>query len=268
MAEKLPAIHLYPGDWLRDGISGCSLAAQGLWLRMMFVAHDAPKYGHIFATDLLEAKASIARRCGATVTEFESLFSELLAAGVPGIEDGFVVSRRMVRDAKLREIRAKAGRKGGKQTAKQSSSKRPSKRQANTQQNTEVEDEVETDIEDESKSGKGQKIDAVVSHYQSYHPRAKAGRQERAKISARIGEGFSVDDLKLAIDGCHVSKFHGGDNDRGAKYQTLELIVRDSSKVTQFIELAGNEGGPQLSERSRRSIAAIRQFTGDTNGIS
>ena len=38
---KLPYIQLYPGDWLRDSVAGCSLAAQGLWLRMMFVMHDS-----------------------------------------------------------------------------------------------------------------------------------------------------------------------------------------------------------------------------------
>lgn len=139
--EKLPAIHLYPGDWLRDSISGCSLAAQGLWLRMMFVAHDAANYGEMFAADLLEAKASIARRCGCNLDEFNALFDELKTARVPEIIDGFVCSRRMVRDAKLRATRAKVGRKGGKQTAKQNRSKIAANDPAKSQQNTEIENE-------------------------------------------------------------------------------------------------------------------------------
>lgn len=145
--EKLPAIHLYPGDWLRDNISGCSLAAQGLWLRMMFVAHDAPNYGEIFACDLLGAKSAIARRCGCSVEEFDALFAELLEANIPSIENGMVVSRRMVRDGKLRAARAKAGRKGGKQTGKQNSSKTQAKGQAKPKQNTEVENENDNDNE-------------------------------------------------------------------------------------------------------------------------
>jgi hypothetical protein len=186
MAEKLPAIHLYPGDWLRDGISGCSLAAQGLWLRMMFVAHDAPKYGHIFANDLLDAKAAIARRCGANVTEFESLFAELLAAGVPGLEDGFVVSRRMVRDAKLREVRAKAGRKGGKQKAKQTSSKRPSKSQANTYQNTEDENEIEDDIETVIEKKEADDFESFWKAFPSGRKKSKAkARTAFTKASAK-----------------------------------------------------------------------------------
>jgi hypothetical protein len=145
--EKLPAIHLYPGDWLRDDISGCSLAAQGLWLRMMFVAHDAPKYGEMFACDLLPSKVAIARRCGCSVDEFDALFQELMDAKIPTIEGGIVLSRRMVRDGSLRDIRAKAGRKGGKQNGKQSRSKAEAKGQAKPKQNTEIENEDDTDNE-------------------------------------------------------------------------------------------------------------------------
>lgn len=147
--EKLPAIHLYPGDWLRDPISGCSLAAQGLWLRMMFVAHDAQNYGEIFDRSLLHARTSIARRCGCSVPEFDDLFAELLEAGVPRINGDIVLSQRMVRDASVRAERTKAGRKGGKQTAKQNRSKAAASTAAKQQQIAEIEDEVESDIENE-----------------------------------------------------------------------------------------------------------------------
>jgi hypothetical protein len=38
--SKRPSFQFYPGDWLRDSVAGCSLAAQGLWLRVMILAHD------------------------------------------------------------------------------------------------------------------------------------------------------------------------------------------------------------------------------------
>jgi len=172
---KLPAIHLYPGDWLRDSVSGCSLAAQGLWLRMMFVAHDAPEYGHIFACDLLDAKRGIARRCGCTLEEFEAVFSELCEAGVPGIKDGIVYSRRMIRDASLREIRAKAGRKGGKQSAKQKSSKPQANGQAKGKQNTE--DEIENDNEVENEA-----VDEFELFWKVY-PSGRKGAKKNAKAA-------------------------------------------------------------------------------------
>ena len=131
MAEKLPYIQFFPGDWLRDSISGCSLAAQGLWLRMMIVAHDSDRYGYLEMNGSPMQPGTIARRCGCELAEYESLLLELVNAGIPGSNDaGSFFSRRMVRDASIRDARAKAGRKGGKQTAKQKSSKR----QANVKQ--------------------------------------------------------------------------------------------------------------------------------------
>jgi hypothetical protein len=179
--EKLPAIHLYPGDWLRDAISGCSLAAQGLWLRMMFVAHDAPVYGEIFACDLLASKVGIARRCGCSVEEFESLFTELLEAGVPRVVNGMIVSKRMIDDAKLRDIRAKAGRKGGKQTGKQNSSKRQANRQANIKQNTEDENENEDVSENESLDSFEEFWKAFPSGRKKSKGRARAAFEKAAK---------------------------------------------------------------------------------------
>lgn len=109
-------------------------------------------------------------------------------------------------------------------------------------------------------------VHAVVEHYRGYHPKARAGDKERRLISARLKEGFSVGDLRLAIDGCHLSKWHCGDNERHRKYQSLGLIVRDADHVVQFVEHAGESGGPQLSEKSRRSLAAIDEFLGVSHG--
>jgi hypothetical protein len=77
----------------------------------------------------------------------------------------------------------------------------------------------------------------VVVHYQTYHPRAKAGENDRAKIRARFAEGYSVKDLCDAIDGCHRCPHNCGQNERGQKYQGLELIMRNSSQVQRFMEV-------------------------------
>lgn len=104
---KLPAIHLYPGDWLRDTVAGCSLAAQGLWLRMMFLMHDSERYGYLIVNGSPMTSESIARRCGCTPAEYETLYGELDAAGVPSRTKGnLIFSRRMVRDADERQQNA------------------------------------------------------------------------------------------------------------------------------------------------------------------
>src|SRR5688500_4501097 len=80
---RLPAIHLYGGDWMRDNVAGCGLSSQGLWLRMMFVMHDAKPYGHLIENGAPMKPDAAARRCGAVPKEYARFLAELVAAGVP-----------------------------------------------------------------------------------------------------------------------------------------------------------------------------------------
>lgn len=95
-----PSFQFYPGDWLRDPISGCSLEAQGLWLRMIFLMHDSERYGYLTVNGSPVPPESIARRCGCTPEQYETLLDELERAGVPSrTSGGIIYSRRLVRDA-------------------------------------------------------------------------------------------------------------------------------------------------------------------------
>ncbi len=101
-------------------------------------------------------------------------------------------------------------------------------------------------------------IDLIVQHYRTHHPRSNPGAKDRKKIADRIREGWTVDQMRIAIDGCHVSPFHCGENDRGAKYQTIGLIFRDSDHVQQFIEALEAKDQPVLTERGSRNIRAAK----------
>lgn len=278
---KLPAIQFYPGDWLRDDISGCSLAAQGLWLRMMFLAHDCDRYGYLATNGQPMHPDSIARRAGCSPEEYATLLAELDAAGVPGrTPGGIIFSRRMVRDGQKRRDNRKRQKEYREEIrqeavdAPEHSCHRNITPSVTRMSEDEVEDEVSPDIpEGNSEDGQpdcaiqdcpalsepiADRIEAVCAHYQMFHPRARAGDKERNLIRARLGEGYSVADLKQAIDGCHKSPWHSGENERGAKFQTLELIVRNASKVDQFIRLDTESDGPVLSEKNRRAMRAVQ----------
>lgn len=109
---KLPYFPFYPGDWLRDPISGCTLAAQGLWLRMMIVMHDSERYGYLNQNGSPIPPESIARRCGCTLEQYEVLLAELERAQILSRTDsGIIYSRRMVRDAAERDKEAARKRK-------------------------------------------------------------------------------------------------------------------------------------------------------------
>lgn len=67
------------------------------------------------------------------------------------------------------------------------------------------------------------------------HPNAKATPERKAKIRARLRDGYSEATLKRAIRGCARSDFHTGKNEDGRTYSELTLILRNGSKVEQFV---------------------------------
>lgn len=69
-------------------------------------------------------------------------------------------------------------------------------------------------------------------------PRAKLDAKRRKLIANALKLGYSVDDLKQAVDGCGCSSFHQGKNDRGIVYNGLELILRNADKIDNFMSLA------------------------------
>lgn len=62
--------------------------------------------------------------------------------------------------------------------------------------------------------------------------------QRRDKIRIRLRDGYTVDQLKAAVDGCRASPHNMGDNDRGRPFNDIELILRNETNVEKFLELA------------------------------
>lgn len=117
-----PSFQFYPGDWLKEpSLSRCSLAAQGAAIRLLCYMHESEPRGVLSWTDD-EISA---------VLGHSDVLGELLAKGVfSRNSDGWVCSRRFVREAQLTEVRAESGRLGGriskrKAKAKQNVSKPP-----------------------------------------------------------------------------------------------------------------------------------------------
>lgn len=85
------------------------------------------------------------------------------------------------------------------------------------------------------------------------HPDAKFTDGRRGKIRGRLREGFTVAQLRRAIDGCAASPFHRGENDRHTAYDDLTLICRDGAKVEQFMALPLDRFGSAALARARDS---------------
>ena len=89
-------------DWSNDpALRICSLAAQGLWMRMLCIAAEADPTGYVTVNGRPLGVTDIARLAGVTETECESLLAELDWNGVFSRDrKDAIYSRRMVRDAK------------------------------------------------------------------------------------------------------------------------------------------------------------------------
>lgn len=112
---KRPAFQFYPADWRKDpALSACSLAARGLWVELMCIAHEGGTYGVLSINGKPMAPAQIARMVGESPAAVVKLVAELEDAGVfSRDEQGCIYSRRMVKDEHVRNVRADAGRLGG-----------------------------------------------------------------------------------------------------------------------------------------------------------
>jgi hypothetical protein len=90
----------------------------------------------------------------------------------------------------------------------------------------------------------GSAFDSWLRHYRETtdHSDVRGSKAARAQFAARLGEGFSVDELKLATEGCHGDEFcrtHGHD--------VPETILR-ASKVQRYVNL-GRKGKRGRRER-------------------
>jgi hypothetical protein len=83
-------------------------------------------------------------------------------------------------------------------------------------------------------------VERVFAHWQRTmnKPRAKLDAKRRAAIAARLKDGYTLDDLLAAVDGCKASAWHQGKNERQRVFNDVSLICRDGTHVDQFLDLA------------------------------
>ena len=76
--SKLRWSKLWWGDWENDpALRLCSLAAQGLWMRMLCMAAAADPYGHVLVAGKPPSIAQLARIVGAQGSQVRHLVEEL-----------------------------------------------------------------------------------------------------------------------------------------------------------------------------------------------
>lgn len=118
--------------------------------------------------------------------------------------------------------------------------------------------EVETSPVAYSASNSSASTLEIFKHWQNVmgHPRAKLDSKRKRVIEQALKLGYSVTDLKQAIDGCLLTPFNMGQNDRKQVYDDLGLILRDSAHVESFMNNASG-GVVAVSESSDQLMIGV-----------
>jgi hypothetical protein len=99
---------------------------------------------------------------------------------------------------------------------------------------------------------------AIFSYWQNVmnHPHAKLDKKRSKKIEEALNLGYTPDELKLAIDGCSKTPFNTGQNDKGQRYDSIDLIFRDADHIDQFISNSINPPRPAVNGDSENNPMA------------
>lgn len=67
------------------------------------------------------------------------------------------------------------------------------------------------------------------------HPKAVFDSKRRGAVEARLRDGYTEEQLTMAVKGCRLTPYNMGKNDRQQVYDDIELICRDATHVDRFI---------------------------------
>jgi hypothetical protein len=82
-------------------------------------------------------------------------------------------------------------------------------------------------------------VAAAFDHWRNVmgSPKAVLDAKRQSAIDWAL-KSYTIEDVKLAIDGCRADDWSMGENDRGNKYNDVTVIFRDAGHVEKFMALA------------------------------
>ena len=103
-----------------------------------------------------------------------------------------------------------------------------------------------------------EELEQIAEHYRSHKTTSKHWRMkkgERELVLARLEDGYTIDAIKMAIDGLHMTDWNIGKNPNGAMYLDLYSALSED-KIDKRIRTA--EVRARHLERGRRKSEAAR----------
>jgi uncharacterized protein YdaU (DUF1376 family) len=277
----LPYMQLYVADYLADTMH-LTTEEHGAYLLLIMnywqTGKPIPK----------NRLSKIARMDNDRWTTVEVSLSEFFNdTGTEWVHDRIERDLEAVKDAQEQRVRAGRASAEARKRSKQEGNKRKGndrsttvddslQRDGNekpTNKDTDTDTEVDTDTEGKKHTSRDSSLSGAVNEVFSYWCTAmgknsltKLTKDRRGKIEARLKEGYNVDHIKQAIDGCTRSPHHMGTNDAGTVYDDLTLICRSGSKLEWFAKNVGakeatRRGDPEtiddFAERNRRQAERV-----------
>jgi hypothetical protein len=97
----------------------CSAGARALWIDMLCLMHEGEPYGHLTILGRPMTTDVLAKLVGESAAAVKRWVNELRDNAVfSETDDGLIFSRRMVRDERVREVRAAGGQAGAEHGSK------------------------------------------------------------------------------------------------------------------------------------------------------
>lgn len=193
-----PWLKFYPQDWMGEPrLRACSLAARGLWMEMIALAHQATPYGHVLVNGNAPDIATLSRMVGVSESECEALVAELESNGVfSRTRKGVIYSRRMVKDAKKAAHARNIGQRGGNPSLTNKSKNQPQDNPKTNGQDKPQRPEARGQKEN-ARGADDQSIEAEFEVWYAAYPRHVAkGQALKAYRAAR-----KKTDAKTLLDG-------------------------------------------------------------------
>jgi hypothetical protein len=105
---------------------------------------------------------------------------------------------------------------------------------------------------------------AVFRHWQLImgHDRARMDVKRAQCIRERLRDGYSVEDLQLAIEGCAASAWNMGENPGRVIYDSITLILRDADHTERFMAMGETARKMIANMQKRQEVEAAKEAKG------
>lgn len=191
------------------------------------------------------------------------------------VGDGFITQKRLLdefnKSQRNRNSKSENGKLGGRPKKQNESEEKPNGKASGKLDETPSPSPSPSDKTNNKKpmSDKSDvsmdRVREIFAYWQTVmdRPASKLDADREKHIRRGFKLGFTADQLKQAIDGCQRTPHNMGVNEQGKKYNDLDLIFRNASKIESFMNAPVGGGNGKIGSSGGighgRKLSAVAQ---------